>query len=138
MNEAKPNGMARVLIIDDEPLVRDMLRYTLESVGHTVVEASDGRVAMRLWRENPADLIVTDLLMPEKDGLEVIRELRRDFPQAKIIALSGGSRRIDFDTLDIAKRFGAVHALAKPFELRVLLDMVNSLIDGGTSSASPR
>lgn len=128
--------MARVLIIDDEHLVRDMLRQTLESVGHTVVEAANGRIAMRLWRENPADLIITDILMPEKDGLEVIRELLQDSPQAKIIALSGGSRRIDFDMLEIAKRFGAVYTLAKPFELRQLLDMVHSLVDGGTSLPS--
>ena len=64
--------MARILIIDDDKMVLNMLRQILEGAGHTVVEAPNGEVAMRLWREQPADLIITDILMPEKDGLEVM------------------------------------------------------------------
>ena len=78
----------------------------LEGAGHTVKEASNGRDAMRIWRESPVDLIITDILMSEQDGLEFIRKLRREVPSAKIIALSGGSKRIHLDTLAIAKRFG--------------------------------
>ncbi|WP_447979204.1 response regulator [Candidatus Nitrospira bockiana] len=120
--------MARILIIDDDKMVLDMLRQVLESAAHTVMEAQNGEVALKLWREKPGDLIITDILMPEKDGLEVIRELRREFPAAKVIALSGGSRRIHFDALDVAKRFGAVHTLTKPFELRELLEAVESAL----------
>ena len=69
--------MASILVIDDERHIRDLLRKVLEGAGHTVKEASNGRDAMRIWRESPVDLIITDILMPEQDGLEFIRELRR-------------------------------------------------------------
>ena len=120
--------MARILIIDDDQMVLNMLRQVLEGAKHTVVEAPNGEVAMRLWREQPADLIVTDILMPEKDGLEVIRELRRECPTVKVIALSGGSRKVHFDALDVARRFGAVATLEKPFELKELLAAVESVL----------
>ena len=120
--------MARILIIDDDQMVLNMLRQVLEGAKHTVVEAANGEVAMRLWREQPADLIVTDILMPEKDGLEVIRELRRECPTVKVIALSGGSRKVHFDALDVARRFGAGATLEKPFELKELLAAVESVL----------
>jgi CheY-like chemotaxis protein len=124
--------MARILIIDDDQMVLNMLRQVLEGAKHTVVEAANGEVAMRLWREQPADLIVTDILMPEKDGLEVIRELRRECPTVKVIALSGGSRKVHFDALDVARRFGAVATLEKPFELKELLAAVESVLKSKT------
>ena len=123
------NDMARILIIDDDKMVLNMLRQVLEGAQHTVVEASNGEVAMRLWREHAADLIITDILMPEKDGLEVIRELRRECPTVKVIALSGGSRKIHFDALDVAKRFGALSTLEKPFELKELLSSVDTVLN---------
>jgi len=82
--------MARILLIDDDPLVRNILPQILELDGHMVVDAANGAVAMQRWSEQPADLIVTDILMPEKDGLEVIRELRRQCPQLKVIAVDHG------------------------------------------------
>jgi CheY-like chemotaxis protein len=124
--------VARILVIDDDTHIRDLLRKVLEGAGHTVAAAPNGRVAMRMWRENPADLIITDILMPEQDGLGFIRELRRDVPTAKIIALSGGSQKIHLDTLDIAKRFGAVHTLHKPFDINELLEIVQSTIEAPT------
>ena len=120
--------MALILIIDDDKHIRDLLRKVLEGAGYSVADAPNGRIAMRMWREKPADLIITDILMPEQDGLEFIRELRRDVPHAKIIALSGGSQKINLDTLDIAKRFGAVSTLNKPFEIKQLLETVRSVI----------
>jgi CheY-like chemotaxis protein len=123
------DDMARILIIDDDKMVLNMLRQVLEGAEHTVVEAPNGEVAMRLWREQPADLIITDILMPEKDGLEVIRELRRECPTVKIIALSGGSRKVHFDALDVAKRFGAMSTLEKPFELKTLLASVDTVLN---------
>jgi CheY-like chemotaxis protein len=120
--------MARILIIDDDKMVLNMLRQVLEGAQHTVMEASDGVVAMRLWRQQSADLIITDILMPEKDGLEVIREMRRECPTVKVIALSGGSRKVHFDALDVAKRFGALATLEKPFELKDLLASVDTVL----------
>ena len=83
-------NIIRILLIDDDPLVRNILRQILELDGHMVVDAANGAVAMQRWSEQPADLIVTDILMPEKDGLEVIRELRRQCPQLKVIAVDHG------------------------------------------------
>jgi DNA-binding response OmpR family regulator len=120
--------MARILIIDDDKMVLNMLRQVLEGAQHTVMEASDGVVAMRLWRQQSADLIITDILMPEKDGLEVIREMRRECSTVKVIALSGGSRKVHFDALDVAKRFGALATLEKPFELKDLLASVDTVL----------
>ena len=120
--------MAHILIIDDDKHIRDLLRKVLEGAGYNVADAPNGRIAMRMWREDPADLIITDILMPEQDGLEFIRELRRDVPDAKIIALSGGSQRLNLDTLDIARRFGALNTLNKPFEIKDLLEAVRAAI----------
>jgi len=83
-------NIIRILLIDDDPLARNILRQILELDGHMVVDAANGAVAMQRWSEQPADLIVTDILMPEKDGLEVIRELRRQCPQLKVIAVDHG------------------------------------------------
>jgi CheY-like chemotaxis protein len=83
-------NITRILLIDDDPLARNILRQILELDGHMVVDAANGAVAMQRWSEQPADLIVTDILMPEKDGLEVIRELRRQCPQLKVIAVDHG------------------------------------------------
>ena len=83
-------NITRILLIDDDPLARNILRQILELDGHMVVDAANGAVAMQRWSEQPADLIVTDILMPEKDGLEVICELRRQCPQLKVIAVDHG------------------------------------------------
>jgi CheY-like chemotaxis protein len=120
--------MARVLVVDDEKQIRDLIRQMLEGAGHVVIEAPDGRIALRVFRENPAALVITDILMPEQEGLGFIRELRQEFPAVKIIALSGGSVKVGFDVLDVARRFGAVTALEKPFQLEELLRAVNAAL----------
>ncbi len=117
-----------ILIIDDERLMRSMLRRLLESKGYKITVASDGDEGMKLYRENPADLIITDLLMPEKDGLEIIRELRKENPDVKIIAMSGGGMIEPGLFLDAAKKFGAIHAFSKPFENEVLFETVEKLM----------
>jgi CheY-like chemotaxis protein len=81
--------MARILLIDDDEPVRTTLRLTLEHFGHTVIEARDGTEGLALFQHANADLVITDIVMPEKDGLEVLRELRRMHPSVKIIAISG-------------------------------------------------
>ncbi|MCK4486272.1 MAG: response regulator [Desulfobacterales bacterium] len=121
--------MAKILIIDDEEQVRLYLRKILEPEGHEVEEASDGKVGIRLYREEPADLIIMDIFMPEKEGFETIRELRRDYPDVKIIAISGGGKRVDLEILPMAKRFGALRALAKPFTRQEMLDAVQEVLN---------
>jgi DNA-binding response OmpR family regulator len=121
--------MARILIVDDDIQVRKMLCKALERAGYETVAAPDGKVAMRLFRENPADLVITDLIMPEKEGIETIMELRRDFPQVKIIAISGGGIIEAEKYLYIAEKSGAQLTLAKPFTLRELLEAVQSLLE---------
>jgi CheY-like chemotaxis protein len=120
--------MARILVIDDNAPTRDILRQALERAGHEVVEASDGRVGIECQRIMPAEVIITDILMPEQEGFETIRELRRDFPATSIIAMSGGGQMGCDTLLAIAERLGAQRVLQKPFGLRDLLDAVQQLL----------
>ena len=101
--------MARILVVDDDQDMRKLLRKTLEKAGYEVVEAPDGVKATRVYQQNPADIIITDIFMPEKEGLELIQEVKRNFPGAKIIAISGGvsehlSSISSLDYLQMAKR----------------------------------
>lgn len=121
--------MARIFIIDDDEQLLRMLRKALEIAGHEVAAAGNGKDGIKLFRENPADLILSDILMPEMDGLEVLMQLRREFPQVKIIAMSGGSESLNLDTLEIARRLGAVHTLRKPFALPEMLRAVREVLD---------
>jgi DNA-binding response OmpR family regulator len=118
--------MASVLIVDDQDMVRKTLRLALESEGLDVREAVDGDEALRLYRTSPADVVVTDIVMPNKEGIETIFELRRSAPRVKIIAMSG---RDTVDFLDMARKLGADHVLRKPFEMRVLIALVQSCLD---------
>ncbi len=107
--------MARALVIDDDAQVRQVLRRMLERAGHEVHAVSDGMGAAGLYREHPSDLVITDIYMPEKAGLETILELRTEFPDVKIIAMSGGEGIFDLQPLGTAKRLGVVGTLQKPF-----------------------
>ena len=120
--------MARILVIDDDNQICVLLRTVLERAGHEVEVALDGRSAIRLFEQNPTDLVVTDILMPDMEGVETILELRRRFPEVKVIAISGGGRISAETYLDSAKRFGAHAALTKPIEEEVLLATINRLI----------
>ncbi len=120
--------MARILIVDDEELVRLTLRQILEGSGHTVVEAENGNNAFRVLEDVGADLVITDLLMPEKEGLETIGELRRSWPDVKIVAMSGGGRLNGRDFLDIARKLGAHDILSKPFGAKQLRDLVSNVL----------
>ncbi len=117
--------MKRILVIDDDAQFRPMLGQMLERAGYEVVEAGDGEEGIKLYREAPTDLIITDIIMPEKEGVETIIELKRDFPDVKIIAISGGSRGIDAKScLSYVKNLGVSHVFAKPFEREELLDAI--------------
>lgn len=96
--------------------------------GWECLEASNGSEALALNHRQPCELILTDILMPEKEGLETIREMRRDFPGLKIIAMTGGGQGGGLNFLDAAKRLGADATLEKPFDLASLFDLVESLI----------
>ena len=118
----------RVLIIDDDEQLRALLREILERAGFAVVEAANGVEGLRLFRGDPADLVITDLIMPDKEGVETILELRREFPEARIIAISGGGRNGCANYLPIAARLGARRTLAKPFSRQEILDSVRETL----------
>jgi YesN/AraC family two-component response regulator len=121
--------MASILIIDDELQIRVMMRRILEKVGYEVYEASDGKEGIRLFRNKPTDLVITDIIMPEKEGLETILDLRHDFPKIKIIAISGGGKTGLPNFLPAAKKFGAIRTLPKPFGKDDLLKLVKEVLN---------
>ncbi len=128
--ETKPEATeARILVVDDDDQMRGMLRQMLELEGHEVVEACDGKIGIKLYREEPTDIIITDLVMPEKEGVELIMELSREFPGVKIIAISGGGRIEAGEYLPVAKGLGAMHTFEKPFNREDLLDAVRDVLD---------
>jgi len=120
--------MARILVIDDDEQVLDMLYESLTREGYDVLKASNGEQGLRLYREKSVDLIITDIIMPEKEGIETIIELRQDFPNVKIIAISGGGRAGTKDYLQLAKIFGVQRTFAKPVAREQLLDAIKELI----------
>ena len=123
--------MASVLVIDDEVQIRRMLRKVLETEGYEVMDAADGSKGISLYREHPADLVLTDILMPNKEGLETITTLRRDFPEVRIIAMSGGGMVDSEYCLRMAKGLGAARVYSKPFEIEGLLKDIGELLDNG-------
>ena len=129
--------MARILIIDDESQIRSMLRLMLERVGYEIAEAPDGIEGIRQYRENPADLIITDLIMPNKDGIGMIIDLKKEFPKVKIIAMSGGGVNRPEGYLDGAKKLGATRTLTKPIDRDEMLKAVKETLKDNTSPAEP-
>ena len=123
--------MANILVVDDDEQVREVFKRTLEAHGHRVKEAGDGRAAVSSYREQPADLVILDIIMPEKDGLETILDLRRDFPEAKIIVISGGGRASAQGYLRPAKILGADLAYSKPLAPNELLEAIDKLLKEG-------
>lgn len=121
--------MANLLIVDDEDMVRMTLRQILEKAGHSVVEAIDGQDALRVFGDNKIDLVITDIVMPNMDGIEAIMALRDEQPFLKIIAISGGGRTKNMDFLELAKEIGAKEILAKPFEKSQVIETVNKILN---------
>ena len=121
--------MKKILIIDDEEQMRRLLRNILEREGYEVAEAPDGKIGIRLHQKNPADLVITDLIMPEKEGIETIMELKRNFPDTKIFAMSGGGRYDPKTYLDIAKKLGANMVIQKPFDRQELVEAVREVLE---------
>jgi YesN/AraC family two-component response regulator len=119
--------MKRILIIDDDYLVRDMLERLMRKASYDVETAEDGNRALRLHRDNPVDLVITDIIMPEKEGLETITEFRKSPSGVKIIAISGGGRIGPSSYLRMAKLLGADRTFAKPVDTAQLLSAVEEL-----------
>jgi CheY-like chemotaxis protein len=120
--------MSLILVIDDIDDMRFTIRKALESAGHQVIEAPDGNKGIALYDKNDVDLVICDILMPEKEGFDTIRALVREHPAVKIIAISGGAPDIKADLLPIALRFGAVMCIPKPFSMDELLVAVDEVL----------
>ncbi len=129
--------MARILIVDDEELVRAALVLLLERESHELCEASDGVEALVQIRKHPPDLVVIDLFMPDKDGFEVIRDIRDIAPNLKIIAISGGAPIGVWNILQFAANFGADETFAKPIDQDILLSSVSRLLSETPREAAP-
>jgi len=130
--------MAHILVIDDEVQIRDVLRTVLERVGYQVTEAGDGNEGLQIYAEGGIDLVVTDIIMPEKGGIDTIMDLRRDFPDVKVIAISGGGMCGDVSYLDMALGVGADRAIGKPFVLDDFLESVEELLSPKESVTTPK
>jgi DNA-binding response OmpR family regulator len=127
----------RILVVDDDAAVRDSIATVLDAAGFQVDQADHGASGMRLLRANEPDLVITDILMPHKEGIETIREIRAVLPQTPIIAISGSVEpRADY--LKMAQSFGASAILAKPFDPAVLLEHVNRLLSARDAGAAAK
>lgn len=120
--------MARILLVDDEPLLRETLKIALQAAGHVVSVAQNGTAALALLADQSFDVIVTDVLMPETDGLEMIMRVRKESGNVRILAMSGGGRTRNMDMLDFARSFGADAVLAKPFLPKQLISAVADIM----------
>lgn len=131
--------MPRILIVDDEPNLRALLRRILEHEGHTVVEAPDGRHGLLLWRDQLIDLVLTDIYMPEKDGIELLVAIRKTRRPTKIICMTGASERGLLNLNPAAEIMGADRTLSKPFGKEALLSTIIDVLmeEGMATSGDP-
>ncbi|MGE0652756.1 MAG: response regulator transcription factor [Alphaproteobacteria bacterium] len=120
---------ARILIIDDDDVLRGAIAQALDDAGFATRGAPDGEQGIAEFRKAPSDLVITDILMPTKEGIETIRELRRLSSGVGIIAMSGGGSMLKTSYLDVARQLGANAILQKPFRMRALLDAVDTCLD---------
>jgi len=116
-----------ILVVDDEPGIRELLGMILESAGHTVIAAVDGIEAPKIMASRQIDIVITDLLMPERDGIEFITEIRQKYPNVKIVAMSGGGHIARDSYLRIAKNFGAHCLLEKPFSQAGVMKAIDTV-----------
>lgn len=121
--------MPRILVIDDEQLLRSTVVTILMRAGFSVEEASDGQAGIAMFRKNTPDVVLTDIFMPNRDGLEIIKELKHSSPGTKIIAMTGGGSQRMMEMASAAKVLGADHVLDKPFENETLLAAINAVLE---------
>lgn len=120
----------RILVMDDDSNLRAILCQMFKRAGYEVADARNGVEAVQMYHENPADLLIADLLMPEKDGFATFLELKKNFPDIKCFAISGGGRLGPESYLKLAKKIGVLHTFAKPFNCQEMLDAVSLTLKG--------
>ena len=120
--------MPRILIIEDDDEVRELLESLLTRKGHIVATAANGKQGVAAFVDNPFDLVITDIIMPEKDGIEAIMDLRRGRPDLKLIAISGGGRAEPENYLHSAQLLGANRTLRKPFSNEAIMAAVREML----------
>src|SRR5262245_24313185 len=113
-----------IMIVDDDPIIRSMCRASFEANGYSVLEAENGVQAVTLLQSHEVAVVFLDVLMPDKDGLEALIEIKRVQPKARVYAISGGGRRGHYGYLEIARRFGADDVVKKPFSPQTLIDLI--------------
>ena len=121
-------SMHSVLIIEDDEFVKNMLKQTFDRAGYDVATASNGRIGIQLYQSKPFDVVITDLIMPDMEGIETITQLRKIDPGVKVIAISGGGRNRPGDYLHLAAKLGALNTFTKPVDRNALLEAVQALI----------
>ena len=121
--------MKRILVIEDDEDIRQLIRDMLDEEGYDVIVAEDGRAGTAVCSAEIIDLVITDIFMPEKDGIETITELRRHHPEVRIVAISGGGRVSPDTYLESAELLGAISSLSKPFDRNKLLNEVRSALE---------
>lgn len=127
--------MQRILLVEDDEMMRQTLRVILGRAGHEVVDATNGREALECLSRENIDLVITDIMMPEMDGIETIISLKRASPTLKLLAISGGGSTGNFEFLEMARKFGAAETLRKPFKPKELLDAVERVLAAGVGRA---
>lgn len=125
--------MATILVIDDEEEIRKVLLTILEEAGHEVSLAANGAEGLSLFCKEPVDIVITDFIMPGKEGIEMIRDLRAQFPEVKIIAISGRGGSYTNANLDRAVMIGADRSVPKPFGIDQILSVVSELAETNRS-----
>lgn len=126
----------RILLIDDDKLLREAIGDLLESDGYAVVSTGAGDAGLAMFRAARPDLVITDLTMPEPDGIEIVRALSREVPRPRIIVISGGGERLDsLSNLRRAQNLGVDRILEKPFRANALLELVNAVLEEGEPGA---
>lgn len=127
-NGQKRKPMAKILLVDDNRDLLAMQAHCLRGAEHTVVTTDSGIEALRLVRANPFDVLITDVVMPDADGIAIVMEIRKDFPDLKIIAISGGGKMDADGYLEIARGLGANKTCAKPFSGQELINAVAEVL----------
>lgn len=127
--------MAKILLVDDDPLVRDSLTFALQDAGHDVVPAGNGYEGLAALERDAFDLVVLDILMPEREGIETIRDIRKTWKTLPVLAISGGDKTGWTDFLRMASTLGASDTLAKPFTATELVARIARLLEPPDAAA---
>lgn len=122
----------KILVIDDEKIVRNIVRLWLGRVGFDVRVAENGRIGIDMQREDPAQVVICDLIMPEQEGMETISQLRKEFPDTGVIAISGGGQIAPDAYLNVAGQLGAFKMFTKPLPMEKVVTAINSWVEGNS------